>query len=244
MAGILGVDAMLRCVCDVYKWSGQVIACKYSRYSARIQQEANVRILLHWIFFWGKRRQNSCSWILIDCTWLIQLEGRVGNHDNYGGPKRLGFGSAMFTCLHHLGEVSVCGSRVEATPRLVFVGLLCQELALSTMWHLTFSQEWPRTLNAFHIFLLHKSFQARFMCFWYTILYQGVPKLKQSEEQKAFEVRPNLGYKGGKIVCVTLCVPWSSKDSEATCWYHATWMHQFPCQKMFVVLAGGSGFYF
>ena len=80
--------------------------------------------------------------------------------------------------------------------------------------------------------------------FWYTILYQGVPKLKQSEEQKAFEVRPNLGYKGGKIVCVTLCAPWSSKDSEATCWYHATWMHQFPCQKMFVVLAGGSGFYF
>lgn len=28
----------------------------------------------------------------------------MGNHDNYGGPKRLGFGSAMFTCLHHLGE--------------------------------------------------------------------------------------------------------------------------------------------
>lgn len=92
------------CVCDVYKWSGQVIACKYSIYSVRIQHEANVRILLHWIFFGGKRRQNSCSWILIDCTWLVQLEGRVGNHDNYGGLKRMGFGSAMFTCLHHLGE--------------------------------------------------------------------------------------------------------------------------------------------
>ena len=197
-----------------------------------------------WFVLAGKRRQNSTSWILIDCIWLIQLEGSVGNH---GGPKRLDFGSAMFTCLHHLGEkFQWRGFRVEATPTLVLVGLPCQELAVSTCFVLRVcdiwpsAQLWPRTLHALQTFP-HKSFEGQIhvCCFLYTSCIRVFQNWNNQKSKMPSKFGPTWATRVAKKVCVSLGVPWGSQDSEETCWYHATWMHQFPCQKMFVVSTWG-----